>query len=494
MAENYIVIDLGASNGRVIVARYSERRFDFDIVYRFENVPVLSNEGEFFWDILRIFSDIKEGIRKACHKYPDVRSVGIDTFGCDFGFIDEKGRLMGNPLHYRDEAQHQKSDELHKAVPEEELFKMCQTPCNRIMGIYKLWNLKQMDAFEYKCGARLLMIPDILNYLLTGKVANEFTNATMTLLVDQYKRQWSEEACDRLGFRKDIFTRLSEPGTILGPIKRSVCEELEIEPIQVVIPATHDTAAAVAGIPVSEADKSWGFVSLGTWALAGIENAEPICDLRMVPLEFGNEGGTFGTTMILKNLNGMWIIQQCRKRWILDQGEDISWDEIVRQAKEARVMDSVIDIDDERFGAVQNNMPKVVSDFCRETGQEIPGTLGEIAACVYKSLALEIRDSFDGIMGILEKKLDLLHLVGGGTQNHLLCQWISNAMGIPAVCGPTETTAMGNLVFQLLADKKVDTLAEAREVCADSSELYHVEPEDIKSWDAAYGHYRKIVS
>ena len=184
----------------------------------------------------------------------------------------------------------------------------------------------------------------------------------------------------------------------------------------------------------------------------------------------------------------------CRKRWILDQGEDISWDEIVRQAKEARVMDSVIDIDDERFGAVQNNMPKVVSDFCRETGQEIPGTLGEIAACVYKSLALEIRDSFDGIMGILEKKLDLLHLVGGGTQNHLLCQWISNAMGIPAVCGPTETTAMGNLVFQLLADKKVDTLAEAREVCADSSELYHVEPEDIKSWDAAYGHYRKIVS
>ena len=231
MKDYYIIVDLGASNGRVIAAGVDEDSFDFDIVHRFENVPVLSNEGELFWDILRIFSDIKIGLQKALHKYPQAHSLAIDSFGCDFGFIDDDGRLLGNPLHYRDNKQHEMSEEMHGILPEEELFELSQGPCNRIMGIYKLYALKKIHASEYINGAHLLMIPDILNYLLTGVVANEFTNATMTLMVDQKKRQWEPEICRRLGLRKDIFTPLSEPGRVLGPIKKSVCEELEIEPV-----------------------------------------------------------------------------------------------------------------------------------------------------------------------------------------------------------------------------------------------------------------------
>lgn len=489
----YVIVDLGASNGRVIAAKVENGKSEFDIVHRFENVPVLSNENEYFWDILRIFSDVKAGIQKALRKYPEACSVGIDTFGCDFGFIDDKGRLIGNPLFYRDEKQHAMSGKMHEILSEEELFKLSQGPCNRIMGIYKLFALKEIGAFEYEHGAHLLMMPDMLNYLLTGKISNEFTNGTMTLLVDQRTRSWSKEICRRLNLRDDIFTPLSEPGTVLGEIKPSVCKELEIKPIKVVIPATHDTAAAVAGIPATHTDRKWGFISLGSWALAGLERPEPVTDPRIVPLEYGNEGGVMGRTMLLKNLNGMWIIQQCRKRWIQDLGHDISWDEIVEQTKAARQQNCVIDIAEESFGLFQSNMPKLISDFCRETGQDVPETLGEIAQCAYKSLAMKVRDSFESVLDVLGEKMELIQIVGGGTQNHLLCQWIVNALEIPGVCGPTESTAMGNLIFQMKADGQIATLEEGRALCAASNELYELAPQETEKWREEYAHYQQVM-
>lgn len=493
--EHYIIVDLGASNGRVIVANYEAGKFDFDVVHRFPNVPVLSNEGELFWDILRIFTDVKDGIRIAVRKYKNIVSLGIDTFGCDFGFIDEKGRLIGNPLHYRDKKQHDLSSKMHEILSEEELFELSQGPCNRIMGIYKLFGLKETGAFEYKYGAKILMIPDILNYLLTGKAANEFTNATMTLLTSQKKRDWEPMICERLGLRTDIFNVLAEPGTLLGPIKQSVCEELEIEPINVVIPATHDTAAAVAGIPVKYPDKKWGFISLGTWALAGIERNEPVTDPAIVPLEWGNEGGTFGKTMLLKNLNGMWVIQQCRNYWNKENicGRELSWGDITKLAAEAKMQNCVFDVNLEQFNNYQANMPQKVVEFCKKTGQEIPETIGEIAACVYRSLAVSVAASYEEVLHVLGENLELLQIVGGGTQNHLVCQWISNIMGISCVCGPTETTAMGNLLFQLKANHIFTTQAEGRAICAASSELYEVYPQDTEVWQSYLQQYKEMM-
>lgn len=494
--EHYIIVDLGASNGRVIVANYKAEHFDFDIVHRFPNVPVISNEGEMFWDILRIFNDIKDGIRIASRKYSKIVSIGIDTFGCDFGIIDEHGRLMGNPLHYRDQKQHKLSGEMHEILSEEDLFKLSQGPCNRIMGIYKLFALKKTDAFEYKYGAHLLMIPDLLNYLLTGKIVNEFTNATMTLLTSQKTRNWEPEICRRLGLRTDLFNKLVEPGTLLAPIKPSICKELEIDPINVVVPATHDTASAVAGIPVIYPEKKWGFISLGTWALAGMERNEPVTDPVVVPLEWGNEGGTFGKTMLLKNLNGMWIIQQCRQYWNKEKttGSELSWDDITDLARHAKKQNCVFNVSLEQFNGFQADMPQTIRDYCQSTNQEIPESVGEIAACVFRSLAASIAYNYENVINALkEKKLELLQIVGGGTANHLLCQWISNAMQIPCVCGPTETTAMGNLLFQLKADHKIATLEEGRKICAESSELYTVNPQDVQEWDEINSHFKNIL-
>lgn len=493
--EQYGIIDLGASNGRVIVAHYEAGKFDFEVVHRFPNVPVISNEGELFWDILRIFNDIKDGIRIAARKYDRIVSLGIDTFGCDFGFIDDKGRLIGNPLHYRDEKQHTLSGKLHSILPEEELFALSQGPCNRIMGIYKLFALKETDAYEYRYGDRLLMIPDILNYLLTGKAVSEFTNASMTLLTSQKKRAWEPEICRRLDLRADIFSPLVEAGTLLGPVRASICKELQIDPINVVVPATHDTASAVAGIPVRHPEKKWGFISLGTWALAGMERDEPVTDPAVVPLEWGNEGGTFGKTLLLKNLNGMWVIQQCRNYWNKENtlGRELSWDDITRLTAEAKKQNCVFDVNMEQFNGFQANMPQTVVDFCAKTGQDIPETVGEIAACVYRSLAVTVAASWEEVLEALGEDLEILQIVGGGTQNHLACQWIANACGIPCICGPTETTAMGNLLFQLKANGVISTQEEGRAICAASSELYEVNPQDVPAWKEALCHFKKVM-
>lgn len=488
--DRYLLFDLGASNGRAIVANVEEKKVEFDVIHRFDNTPVFANDGEYFWDILRLFSEIKVGLKKCYQKYGKVNSMAIDSWGCDFGMIGEDGRLIGNPLHYRDKSQHEMSAELHSILSEEELFELCGGPCSRIMGIYKLFSLMKKNAVEYREGARLLMIPDLLNYFLTGIPSNEFCNATMTLMVNPKTRQWEPEILKRLGMRDEFLKPVLEPGTPLGMLQKCVCDELEIEPIMVVVPATHDTAAAVAGIPILDTGKTWGYVSLGTWGLTGLETDEPLMDPAIVKIEFGNEGAAAGKNLLLKNVTGLWIIQQCRAKWL--QSGEISWDEIVVQAKAAKRMDCAISVMDPRFGEFQSDMPGVISEYCRETGQEVPETLGEIADCVYRSMALEFKASFDDIMGVLGKKLELLHLVGGGTQNKLLCQYAANAVGVPVVAGPTETTAFGNLIFQMMADGKIKDLEEGRKLCADNNELFYFDPMDGELWADYNSKYLRI--
>ena len=492
MKDHYLVFDLGASNGRAIVAGTKGQVVEFDVVHRFDNRPVFANEGEFFWDILRLFSEVKMGIQKCYQKYGKVNSMAIDSWGCDFGFLDKEGRLIGNPLHYRDKSQHQMSAELHELLSEEELFALSGGPCNRIMGIYKLYSLMKQNAVEYQQGEYLLMIPDILNYFLTGKASNEFCNATMTLMINQKTRQWEPEILDRLGLKKNFLHPVTEPGTPLGMLKASICKELEVESIPVIIPATHDTASAVAGVPIIDAKCCWGYVSLGTWCLAGLETEEPLMNPEIVKLEFGNEGAAAGKNLLIKNITGLWIIQQCRNKWCKEK--EISWDEICSQALEAKEQKCIIDVNEERFGEFQADMPNVIRRYCEETGQEVPRTLGEVADCVFRSLALCLRFSFDGITEILKKKLELLHLVGGGTKNRLVCQYTANACDVPVIAGPTETTAFGNLIFQMMADKKIGTLEEGRKLCAVNSELLKYMPEDQEKWQEYLSHYQNIVT
>lgn len=493
MSDNYLIFDLGASNGRAVVGQFFGDRFEFDIIHRFDNRPVSANHGEYFWDVLRLLSEIKLGIQKSQKKYGSCKSMAIDTWGCDFGMLDQQGRLLGNPNTYRDPKRYDYSAQLHEILPEAELFQLSGGPSTRIMGMYQLYALMREKATEYREAHTLLMMPDLFNYFLTGEMANEFTNATMTLMANQKTRQWEPAIFEKLGLRNDFLLPLVEPGYKLGKLSPAVCRELGVEAIPVIVTATHDTASAVAGIPVTDNARKWGFISLGTWCIAGLETDKPILDPRVVDINCGNEGGVSGKNMLLRNITGLWILQQSRNKWNKEQGEEIDWDYIDMLAEKAKTQNSIIDVDDSRFGEYQEDMPGVVAEFCRQTGQDVPETIGETTQCILKSLVLKFKASFSDMSTVTEGEFELLHLVGGGTKNKLLCRWTAEAMGIPVIAGPTETTSVGNLIFQLIADGKISNVSEGRQLCKNSYAMDEYAPANSSVWDSAYQHYKVIT-
>jgi rhamnulokinase len=490
--DRFLVFDLGASSGRAIVGVFGEGRISFEEIHRFDNRPVYA-AGELYWDILRLYSEIKAGIEICTKKYGQVHSLAIDTWGCDFGLIDKNGRLIGNPVHYRDRKRYERSKMLHEMLPEKELFKLSGGPQDRIMGIYQLFSLKYENAVEYKNAHKFLMIPDILNYFLTGEIVNEFTNATMSLMCNLNTRQWEKKIMSTLGFPEEIFSDLREPGVTIGNLSKVVCEELCIKAIPVIIPPTHDTASAVAGIPVVDNNKPWAFIILGTWCIGGIETSVPIINEKVLAFGFGNEGGVEGKNMLLKNTTGMWIMQQCREYWTKSAQKDISWNEINVAANMAQPLEAYIDVDDECFGKVQPEMPNIIVQYCKDSGQEAPATIGEIARCINESLALKFRHNLTMLQELSGKKLEIIHLVGGGIKNKLLCQGIADALAIPVVAGPTETTSVGNLILQLKAGGFIKNVQEGRKLCRDSFAISEYQPCNTDMWDKKYLKYSKLI-
>jgi rhamnulokinase len=487
-----LIFDLGAGSGRAIVGALDNNRVSFEEIHRFDNRPV-SAGGELFWDVLRLFSEIKAGIEISAKKYEDVGSLAIDTWGCDFGIIDRHGRLIGNPVNYRDVKRHERAEHLHELLSEKELFMLSGGPQDKIMGLYQLFSLQYEKAVEYQNAFKLLMIPDILNYFLTGEVVNEFTNATMTLMCNHDTRQWEKKIIQRFGFPESIFSNLTEPGACLGMISKTVCTELGVKAMPVILPPTHDTAAAVAGIPLTESGREWGFGILGTWCVSGIETQRPVINEKVLEAGFGNEGGVEGKNMLLKNITGMWIIQQCREKWGKDAQRVISWDEITAAVNQSGPVDSYIDVDDPSFGNVQPDMPGAIVKCCSKTGQKGLTVMGEIARCFFESLALKFRQNFDTLQALTNQQLKLVHLIGGGVQNRLLCQWIADVLGIPVVAGPTETTSVGNLIFQLKAAGVIGGVKEGRQLCRNSFEIKTYQPENPELWQEKYHKYLNLL-
>lgn len=488
--ERFLIFDLGAGSGRAIIGTFDKGKISFEEIHRFDNRPVIAG-GELFWDVLRLYSEIKAGI-EISKKYGNICSLAIDTWGCDFGFIDKSGRLIGNPVHYRDRKRHERAAELHKVLSEKDLFMMSGGPQDRIMSIYQLFSFQYEKATEYVNAHKYLMIPDIFNYLLTGEVVNEFTNSTMSLMVDQRSRKWNNRIFEIFGFNDTIFTPLSEPGVIIGTLTRSVCDELGVDAIPVVLPPTHDTAAAVAGIPNVDSGSEWGFGILGTWCMTGIETQTPVITDQVLATGFGNEGGVEGKNMLLKNITGMWIIQSCREKWAKDLGREPSWEEVNSAAGQCSDLDSYIDVDEECFGKFQPDMPGTIAAYCRETGQVVPSTIGEIARCYYESLALKFRQNFDMLQELTGQELKVVHLIGGGVRNRMLCQWIADALGVPVVAGPTETTSVGSLIFQLKANGLIKCVQEGRLLCSESFELVTYQPLNVDCWHEKYNKYLRI--
>lgn len=490
--EKFLIFDFGAGSGRAIVGLFKGNSIEFEEIHRFDNRPVFA-AGELFWDILRLYSEVKIGIEICLKKHKKISSMSIDTWGCDFGFIDRKGRLICNPVHYRDLKRHERSVELHKIISEEELFMQTGGPQDRIMSIYQLFSLKFEKAVEYENANKFLMIPDILNYFLTGEVSNEFTNATMSIMCDLTKRQWKKEIIKKLEFREDLFSIIREPGFKLGITSKSIFEETGAKDLKVIISPSHDTAAAVAGIPIRDNFKTPAFGILGTWCMSGLETEAPIINKQVFESGFGNEGGVEGKNMLLKNITGLWIIQQCRERWEKEKQKEISWKEIDENIFAVPKSDSYIDVDESCFGKMQSDMPEIIRNYCKKSNQAVPQTSGEIARCFYESLAMKFKYNFDILMELTKKKVEVINLIGGGVNNKLLCQWISNVLNIPVFAGPSETTSVGNMIFQLKAEGLINNVNEGRKLCRNSFDIKAYEPQDNYYWNDKYDKYLKIV-
>jgi sugar (pentulose or hexulose) kinase len=373
------------------------------------------------------------------------------------------------------------------------LFQLSGIFIMSIWALFNLFALKSDRATELLCAHRFLMMPDLFAWLLTGEVTNEYSNATTTVACNQVTKRWEPRVLERLGIPPGIFSAPTMAGTRIGRINQALREKLECAAIPVIAPATHDTASAVAGIPAVDPARSWAFISLGTWAVVGTETEAPLLSREVFESGFGNEGGADGKSFLAVNVTGLWIVQQCRERWCRVDGAEISWDDIVRASLGAPPFRSLIDVDDPVFSAPQADMPGVIAEYCRNRGETPPSSRGEAARCAYESLVLKLRGRLEQLERITGRRIEVLHLVGGGVGNLPLCQWIADASGKEVITGPVETTVAGNLIMQMKATGEVVDLDQGRHIVARSSHLGRCGPTSGGQWDQAWERFRIML-
>jgi rhamnulokinase len=482
---NLIAFDLGASSGRAVVGQFDGAKITMTEIHRFSNDPVQVG-NRLHWDILRLLYEIKQGLLKSSHMgYRNLESMAIDSWAVDFGLIGKHGELLGNPYHYRDHQTDGIMEEVCGLIPPKEIFFRTGIQFMQINTIYHLFAMKKSQSPLLEQADTLLMIPDLLRYFLTGEKKSEFTNATTTQCFNSLAKRWDEELLQRLGLPAHIFSDVVQPGTMVGPLTSTVCKELGIPSIPVIAVAEHDTASAVAAIPTDQ--KDFAYLSCGTWSLLGTEVPQPILSDQSLEWNFTNEGGVNQTFRLLKNIMGLWLVQECRRIWE-KEGNCYSYEQMMEMAKQAKPFQSFIDPDDPAF-LHPDHMPKEIQQYCRKTSQPVPQTEGEILRCIMESLALKYRLVLERTEKLVDKTFSGLHMVGGGIHNVMLCQFTANSIGRPVWAGPAEGTALGNLLVQYIALGEIKNIQEARQVVKQSFPIHTYAPQDTESWNQAYGKF-----
>ncbi len=485
-----LAIDLGASSGRGIVGSFDGQKLSLQENHRFSNDTVILN-GRMHWDILRIFHEVKQAISKAVIAEEGIKTIGIDTWGVDYALLDKHGRMLANPTHYRDARTEGVQEYIARFFSLDELYETVGIQHMNYNTIFQLAADLRDDPELFSLAERILHIPDLLNYFLTGNMANEYTILSTGALLDAKTREYAYEFIDRIGIPRKLFGNIVQPGYSLGNLLPQVQSETGKTDAKVITVASHDTASAVLAVPTQE--KDFIYISSGTWSLMGTELAEPSRTEQSRKLNFTNEGGAMGTIRYLKNIMGLWLIQESRRQW-KREGKDYSFAQLEAWAKEASAFRSFIDPDDTSFSA-PGDMPGRIRDYCKRTGQPIPESVGEIVRCIYESLALKYRKTADAIESVRGNPIQTIRVVGGGTKDRFLSQMTADACGKQVLAGPEEATAIGNLMMQAIAAGEVANIAQAREVVADSFELKSYEPSsDRAAWDDAYGRFLKILN
>lgn len=488
MPRQLLAFDLGAESGRAILGHLDDGRLELRQLHRFTTgaTPVL---GRLYWDVLRFFDEIQTGLRAAAG-YDDLGSVGIDTWGVDYGLLAADGTLLDNPRNYRDRRTEGVMERGFSRVSRERIFASTGLQFLPFNTLWQLLSMQEVSSPQLASAQHMLLMPDLLHYFLTGERACEFTNATTTQFYDPRQRRWSTELFDAFDLPTRILPDIIEPGTRLGPIRGQIAEACGLSGVPVVVPATHDTGSAVAAVPSRAAD--FAYISSGTWSLMGSELTAPNLSDDARRYNFTNEGGVGGTFRFLKNIMGLWLVQETRRTWQAE-GRNRSYDELTEAARQAPALGAHVDPDDARF-LPPGDMAGRVRAFCAETGQTPPETEGAVIRCILESLALKYRWVLERLEEVLGRRLEPIHVVGGGIRNHLLCQLTADAAGRQVVAGPAEATAIGNLLVQALGLGWLGSVADIREVVRSSFAPRAYEPSgDTERWEVAYRRFCRLL-
>ncbi|HRU32393.1 MAG TPA: rhamnulokinase family protein [bacterium] len=484
----FLAFDLGAESGRAVVGSLNENRITLREVHRFMNRPVRIL-GRLYWNVTEMFQELKQGLISGVREFPDIESIGIDTWGVDFGFISTNNELVGLPVCYRDSRTNGMPEKVFEIIPREKLYQLTGIQIMQINSIFQLYSMKLENSPLFNSIHKLLFMPDLFNFMFTGKVSTEFSIATTSQLYDPINNRWSRDIFDALDLPMEIMPEILDTGADLGDIYPDIREELGVRGITIVAPAEHDTGSAVAAVP-AEGD-NWAYISSGTWSLMGVEVKEPIITKESMDANFTNEGGINRTFRFLKNITGLWLLQGCRRSWERE-GDNLSYNEIVRLAEESKPFKFFIDPDDSSF-LNPPDMPSAIKDFCIKTGQGVPETRGEIARCIFESLAFRYKDVFETLKSLIKKDIDTLHIVGGGSQNTLLSQFTADALEVPVYTGPVEATAMGNIMVQAMAKGAIKDLEEGRRLIKNSFETVVYYPKDVNLWEKEYERFKNVI-
>lgn len=482
-----LAFDFGGSSGRAMLGSFDGNKIDIKEIYRFSNDPVIVR-GTMYWDVLRLFFEIKQGLIKA-KQYGKIDSIGIDTWGVDFALLDANGDILENPVHYRDSRTAGMLEKSFEKLPKDQFYNITGNQFMEINTVFQLLSLKEKRSHLLERADVMLLMPDLFNYLLTGKKVSENSIASTTQIFDAKNRVWSHKVIDSLGLPKKLFTEIVPSGSVIGKVSEEIVEELKIDSCDVIAVAGHDTQCALVSVPAEE--KDFVFLSCGTWSLLGTELDEPIIDEKSSFYNITNEGAYGDKASFLKNIIGLWLIQESKRQWERE-GLEYSFSQLEKMANEAEPFKCFIDPDDSVF-VPAGNIPERIREYCLKTNQEVPATVGEIVRCINESLALKYRVALEEIMDSTGKTYPNMYMVGGGIQSKLLCQMTANSCNCKVSAGPVEATVLGNIAIQLMASNEIGSLEEARNIIRNSQEITYYEAQNKEEWDKQFKKFKEII-